>query len=366
MYNKLVEKYYAKLAKEGWLNALLYALIGGCAAMLICSTVFWLTDFKYPWIAFIAFGVVTAALTVLLYFKKFRPSRKQIAERVDALGLEERVLTMLELENDESYIAQRQREDAKDAIGKISEKFMKIAVSTPAVITASSIALGGVAMAIVSFLSFGGKISSGKDIITEAMEPDPVYYEVEFVENGSGFLDGEIFQLVEAGKPLTEVVAIPDEEWYLYCWSYEIDGEEIILEGTDVFFVEDLLVNQNMTITAFFNELSSDQQQGQGEGEEGEGEEQEGEQDEAEADEGEEGEQNEQEPSDDPSDQPGGDKGGGKANPNHSVLDGKTDYGDSIYEGAVEEAMGDIGSNNDISDDYKDIIGDYFDNINKG
>ena len=364
MVEKVFKKYYSRMAKEGMLNAFILAFADGCVALFGASLVFWLTDFKYPWIGFIIMAIVTAGFTPLLYYTKFRPSKKMIAKRVDALGLEERLLTMAQLEGDDSFIAKRQREDAHAAIENVSSKLVKIVVSIPLIVLASiSMVLGG-GMSTVSILSSLGVIESGKDIIVDVVTPDPVTYEVEFVEMGEGVIDGEIFQIIEEGGTIEEVIAIPEDEWYLVGWTWEIDGVEYELTETDVFFVEGLTVNQNITITAVFSELSESDGQGDGEGEEGESDEQEPQESESEEGKDSEGDQ-EGEQDNPPSDQPGGDQAGGKSDPHHTVFDGETDYGGEVYDNAVEDAMNDVQGNDDIPDDWKDIIGDYFDNIGK-
>ena len=367
MANQIVEKYSARLSKEGFLNASICALGMGFAALLVTSLVFWLTGFDYPWVSFIVMAAVTAGTLPLMYYKKFRPSEKEIAQRVDELGLKERLLTMVELDGDDSYIAVRQREDSKRAIENVSTKLLRVVASIPLIAMASVLALTGGAMATVTILSDKGILSSGKDLIEEAITPDPVYYEVEFVEEGGGMLDGDIFQMVEEGMGVAEVYAIPDDEWFLHQWVWEVDGVEYTLEGTDVFVVEDLVVNQNIIVTAYFVEVSESQQQGSGEGEPSdeppESEPQEGEP--TESEEGED-EENEEESEDaPPSDKPGGDQAGGESQANDMVIDGETDYGGDVYNNAVEDATKEVESNDDIPEDLKDLIGDYFDNIKK-
>ena len=365
MENQVVEKYYSRLAKEGWLNAFISALGIGFGALLVSSLTFWLTGFNYPWVGFIIMAAVTLVSLPLIYYKRFRPSKKQIAQRVDELGLKERLLTMVELEGDDSYIARRQREDAQAAIESVSSKLVKVVASIPLIVMASILALTGGAMATVSILSSNGVLSSGKDLIEDAITPEPIFYEVEFVEIGEGLIDGDLFQMVEEGQGIAEVVAIPDDDWFVYQWVYEIDGVEYVLEETDVFYVEELTVNQNMLIKVVFAELTeSEQGDGEGEGESGEGEEeeQEGATQEGEGEEGETGESSEDQ---DSNDGDGGNQAGGKPNESHSIKDGKTDYGGEEYNNAVDDAREEMEGNDEIPGDLKDIIGDYFDNIQK-
>lgn len=384
MSEKLFEKYYARIAKESWLKAVLCGLIVGFSVLIACSAVFWLIGFEHPWVSFIAFGVVTAASVFLFYFKKFRPTIKQIAKRVDELGLEERLLTMHELENDSSYIAMRQREDAKAALATVNAGLVKIKVAVSMIVSLCLIVPIAAAATTASLLVSSGKIASGQEIIKDQLK-DPTYYEIEFVEEGGGMIEGDIFQLVEEGKPIGEVTAVPDEDWYFYAWTWEIDGEEKTLEDTDVFFIEGMVADRPLVVTAVFAEITEGQGNGSGEGEgtegeegeegegdsgdeqapsEGDGEEgEDGEESDGDGEEGENGEDGEGEEGD------GGDNAGGKESPEkyndkNQIIDGQTYYGDE-YDGSLEDAMDDMGKSEEIPDDVKDVIKDYFDNIKK-
>lgn len=78
---------------------------------------FWIMDYKYKFI--ICAGIFIVGISVLfpvLYFKKFKYTEIQLAKRIDDLGLEERVLTMIELKDDNSFIAKKQKEDTLNVL----------------------------------------------------------------------------------------------------------------------------------------------------------------------------------------------------------------------------------------------------------
>ena len=117
--NRLFKKYYLKLIYEGIIKAAVCGLIVGFAVSIIPAVITLIANLvgkpqnEGLWIS-IGSGLIAFALsTPLFYFLLFKPKNKQIAERVDRLGLDERVITMFELEKDGSYIALKQREDAK-------------------------------------------------------------------------------------------------------------------------------------------------------------------------------------------------------------------------------------------------------------
>ena len=384
MIEKITKKYYAQLVKEAWINAILASLIVGLSVLLVSAVAFWAFGFKHAWIAFIIAGVAIGGCAPLFYFKKYRPSKKQVAKRVDELGLEERLLTMAELEGDNSYMAMRQREDAKKAIASIQSQNLKIAASIPLIIVSCILLPCSFAMSAVAIASADGKLSSGKDILDDITEPEPVFYTVEFVEEGGGILEGdELMQLVEEGGTIKPVFAIPDDECYLEEWTWTIGTETYSLTETDEFFVDGLKVYQDMTITAVFAEIGEPGEGEEGEGGEGEGAQ--GGQQEADSDEGEpqggegeegeekegEGEEGEGESDENkdgeipPKEGEGGDGSSGTPQDRDKVIDGETDYGGEVYKDAVEEAEGEIESNDEIPDGDKEIIRDYLDNIKK-
>lgn len=368
MSKKWFANYYAKLSFEGFLKALLSGLVFGLSVLTLVSASFWFTGFKLWWVAFIAFGAVTALVTPFVYYKKFKPTQKAIAKRVDELGLEERLLTMTQLEGDNSYMANRQREDAMRALKFANAHLLKVAVSVPLIIAVSVLTPISAGATVMAALVGNDTIKSGQQLVEESQLPDPKFWDVEFVEVGEGVLDGEIFQRVENGKTLTEVVAIPEDGWYIDYWSWVIPGldgveQEYVLKGTDVFYVEDFFITQDLTITAVFAEAQEGEGEGQGEGEEGE-EGEESDEGEPKESESQESSDSEGEDSDQPSDEPGGDQAGGKYQPNHGVIDGNTDYGD-MHENAEQDALDELGQSDDIPGGVKDIIKDYFDNIEK-
>jgi len=73
--------------------------------------------------------VVAVALFVLVlltaYFLRFRPKKKEVLKRIDALGLEERVITMEELKNEDTVIAKKQRQDATEHLAMLETSSLK-------------------------------------------------------------------------------------------------------------------------------------------------------------------------------------------------------------------------------------------------
>lgn len=131
----LLENYRSRIAKEGWLKAALCGASVGFGADILCAFAFWVFGIKLFWVCILVFAAVTAIAMPLFYFCRFKNSRSQVASRIDMLGLEERILTMTQFENDDSYMARRQREDAMNALRSVNASFVKIAVSASMVVT---------------------------------------------------------------------------------------------------------------------------------------------------------------------------------------------------------------------------------------
>ncbi len=340
---KTFKKFYHRLALEGVLKAFMWALVIAFAACFVISFVSWFFPFNGLWLAIAVWGAFTCGFTVLFYFLRFRPTAQGIARRVDSLGLEERLITMAELENDESYIALRQREDAQAHISAFDTKAIKISVSLVLLVVACGMGVLGIGMATVETLSQNGITKGGADIIEELLPPEPeVYYSVSYLVEGEGYIEGEAEQMVLAGGDTTMVVAIPEEGWAFVNWQ-EDEVENPVRTDKDI--------RQEMIFTAVFAEL--------GDGENGNGDE-EGEESDAPSDqpnpsEGE-GEGSGSQPSD-PSDQNSpSDGAGGNSDNNDNIIDGASDRKDFMDK---EGQLDDLASDGNISDGDKDILGGY-------
>ena len=349
MSSELFKKYYSRLAKEGLLKSILCGLTVGFLALTLSAAVFWFMGWKAFWVCLIIFGIVSAAASVAFYKWKFQPTTKAIARRVDELGLEERIITMTELEGDESYIAMRQREDALKALNTVHAGLVKIVVSAPLIIAVAFSAIVGIGMTTVSALASAGVLPSGQEIVNPPEEePEVKFFEVVYeVQEGNGMIEGEIFQVVEEGFSTTGVLAVADDEWVFVAWS----------DGSDSPYREDFDVRENLTIYAVFQPLEEGQD-GSGAPGEGEGE---GDGDQA-ADQPGEGEgdgDGDGEPTDSKSQ-----SGSGKYEEVNQVYNGQTYYGDEYdeaYEDAIEEMNG-----GEYSDSEKDMASGYLDGIETG
>ncbi len=343
----LLKNYKSRLAKEGWLKAALCGMSVGFSADILCATAFWVFGIKLFWICILVFAAVTAIATPLFYFCRFKSSRRQVASRVDMLGLEERILTMTQFENDDSYIARRQREDAINALKSVNSSFIKIAVSASIVVACCVTLVLGVGVTTASALSNKSLITIIQRTETETDSSTfRLFYDVK--DNIGGRIDGELKQTVNDGESGKIVQAVADDGYVFVGWT---DG---YMDATRI----DVEVSRNIVVNAIFVEIESDEEEDVAEEEKREGNP---------GNKGNNGTPKDSEnPKDGSSDGNGsGDGAGAGADAaSNQVIDGSTYYGDE-YSGSLSDAQDSMSSNGKLSGNEKGFIGDYFHNIQK-
>lgn len=386
---KVFEKYRARLVRIGILKSLIFALIIAFFLVGITAFITWFTERSVSFILglSIGLGIFTVAVSVpVFYFTLFYPTTKKIARLLDRFGLEERLITMYELENDSSYLAMLQREDAKKKLSEVSEKRFKLQVSLSVMVLLAFAFVFAASFTTVSALAAANIIVRGSDIGKKdetEIEPIGDYYVVNYlILSGKGRIEGEITQIVGKGENTMQVTAIPDDGYVFYMWTDATGGENL---GVSVSRIE-FNVQKDMNFYAVFIELSAEEgKPGEGEGEgkgEGEGDPAEGEGDPAEGNgEGEdsdkegdnqgesddtgdedgegEGESGENE-TDSENGQPDDGEGGGRSRENNNVIDGTQDYREDFDREKHEE---ELAENDTYPDDLKDILGDYYESL---
>ena len=143
-----------------------WGLMIGTIVFSVSAFVFWLFGYDFGLLISVFSGIaVTAAASVILYFRLFRPTSEAIARRLDEeLNLEERMITMLELSKDESYIALCQREDAKKRLNsiknaKIPRRISRLSVGLASGFSGLAVVIAGVfILSILDFLPRGLEI----------------------------------------------------------------------------------------------------------------------------------------------------------------------------------------------------------------
>ncbi len=354
MGEQLFKKFYRKMARQGMIKALLLGLAIAFGGLFVTATTLWAVGYKGLWICFVVFGALLIISTPILYYVIYRPDKKEIARRIDEVGLEERMITMYELEGNDSYIARRQREDALTALETVNEKLLKFVVAIPVIVVLCCMAVLGTGMTVVEGLYQSDRLGSLPGVLTP--EEELHFFELSYDVEGEGFIDGEIVQLVAAGKNATPVMAEAEDGWVFVGWMVDGEQDTVLVEPLR----EDKAIANDMEIVAVFQEAEEGEGEGEGQGEgEGEGE---GQQGEGQPQEGE-GQQGEGE-GDQPNPKPDqGDGAGGQYQENNQVIDGQTYYGGSTYDNAYGDAVDGIKGNDGLSDGEIGIGEGYFNTI---
>lgn len=345
---RLLAQYRFRIQKEGWIKSALCGATVGFGLNMLYMLVSLVFGNKIFWVGAILF-LLGAATTPLFYHLRFKSTVRQVAARVDTLGLEERVLTMTQLEGDDSYMARRQREDALGALRTVNASLIKLAVSIPLVVLCVTIGVLSATATTANALVDDSLIK----VIEEGTAKPAESYVLSYTVQGGlgGKIYGEVMQTVKAGTTSSPVQAIADEGYIFAGWTdgcedayrVDVDVEDDIMVGA-IFLTFD---EDDLPMDA--DPLPSDSDSDDSDGRPG----------------------NSPKPGDtlddrgNPSDD-GSDGGGagGSSAPSNQIIDGQTFYGDE-YGNSLSDAQDAVNSSTDLSGEQSDTISDYFNNIAK-
>lgn len=366
--NNIITKYRKKIVREGILKS--YSIGDSVGLFVLALTVLlsWFFGFKEG--IYVGLGLYVACMSVIspiLYYKHYRPTAKAVAKRVDELGLEERVLTMVELEGDDSYIAARQREDTHRALRSLYSVAAPAMVFSVAIVVVAAIALlCGASTLTVGALYAADVIPDGMSLVTEEKLPE-TYVVTYFVGNeGGGTIvmytdDWENEQsaleeiVVTEGEDAPAVLAVEDKDYVFVGWS----------DGVTEAYRQDCNLTGNKKVEAVFMKVEEEAEDPER----------------APFDvplvyrEPSENDDNSESDPDAPpwagdsqgQNQPGDSNGAGpgekmESAPDNQIYDGQTFYGDS-YGQAHQDAMDRLGSDDSMSGDLKEGVSNYYDSI---
>lgn len=338
---KHFEKHYAKLNLEAVTYSAVWGTVVGAICGFIAALITWFTALKPVLLcilisvgAFLFAGVVTG---IILYFVKYRPTAKSSARRLDGLGMRERMITMLELEGDDSTIAKVQREDAKAQLASIPTSRIKITLTTTMIVLLSVFGILSLGMTTVSALAAAGILQTGDEVLDntiEEIEPE-VYFSVTYEAEDGGYIDGEAEQLVLEGKNAEPVTAVAEEGYVFVEWD---DG--LSRPGR-----QDNKITDHVIFIAVFEPIMEDEEGGEGDEDQP-------------TDTPEESEDAEQsQPNDDPQDSSGA--AGGKYEEVNQIIDGTKYYREYLefYQDLMRERLETEGDS--LSDEERAIIESY-------
>lgn len=350
------EKYRKRLVKIGIFKSVLLGLALCFSAVGIAALATWIARATLSVVLGLTLGLGAAVFLVsvpLFYFKRFRPTERTVVGRLDALGLEERIVTMYELKDDPSRMAALQREDAVGKLSAVSEKLLKFTVALPVALLlgfCSLFAAGATAASVIA--------ADGRPEITDLPEPSGPEAKETFTvtymvyEAGTGEISGRLVQKVEKGGFTQAVTAVPAEGFRFEAW---VDEHMTPFANQNNPRAE-INVRGDMTVYAYF-EKEEPPASGDDPGENGE--------------DGDKTEPNDGQDGDDNGDTNGGnsdeygdhgnanDGSNGEGRENNKVIDGTQDYKELFDREQSEEELG----GKDIPDELKDILGDYYDTL---
>lgn len=335
---------YKKITWEAILKSLFYGLIIAFGVTFVLGAVFWIIGTRNLGLVIGllsgALVLVTGVAGAIFYFAKFHPTVKSNARRIDTLGLEERVITMIEFKDDDSVIANLQRNDALSALETVNEKLIRFNFGK-GLMTALSIAAAlSLPMNIVASLSAAGFIPSFSDIIQDTQQ-HVEYIPVSYMAEDGGYIEGETDQLILFGDNAESVVAIPEEGYTFEGWD---DGYK---KPTRT----DEKIDKPLVLTAIFMPIE-DEEDAPDDGESGEN---------GEAPGDEEGEGDQQGDGDTPGDNPGSGGDPSERDQNY-IIDGTedNDYKKILAEGAKDDVIKFLKENIDrLTEEERAIIEAY-------
>ena len=324
----------SKLLREAILRSTFWGIAAGAVVAFATAVACWFLEASLLWVALAALMAASVIAGVLFYFTAFRPSIKSNAQRIDRLGLDERAITMVEFANDDSYIAQKQREDTLAKMATVEPKQLKIQVTFAAILLCFLSLLLFAGMATVEELSTRGILPTGTEVWNTIFPPAPLpKYTLQYETSKGGILIGEKEQTVEKGSSGELIIALADEGYVFLCWS----------DGVQTPYRVDDNVQRNISVSAVFalmedfNDAGDDQDKPDDAPSDGEGD----------------------QTTNDPSAPP---TSGEKYVEVNQVIDGQTYYRDVIDE-YYQQALEYLKNDENIPDHIRKIIERYYSTI---
>ena len=166
------------------------------------------------------------------------------------------MVTMLHLQQDDSYIAKLQRENAQAHLKDVEDRKLRMRLPKAISILAAIAMVLGCGMTTVAGLAAQDIIAGGDELINPD-DPLEEYLPITYLVEGEGYLEGETDQLVLPGEDTTPVVAVPEDGWVFTGWDDGGKSPERFEEN----------VQSGAVYIALFEEIGEDGEGGEGDGE---------------------------------------------------------------------------------------------------
>lgn len=233
-YQQIYKSHYARVVRDNVLKSAIFGLLAGLAVAAVIAFITIFTEFNGLWTA-IGSGLGVAAVTaVVLYFTLFRPTDKSVAEQLDRLGFDERIITMLELNGNDSVMAELQRKNAVATVTAVAEKNGgKVPVRSATVmqklaalgLNTTMLIIAGVvvAFAVVSLVFTGLPTKTVKEMFVGTPTYTVTYNAGEhgyiLTESGDIARDGKYTIRVNEGKLGETIVIVANDGFMFAGWS---------------------------------------------------------------------------------------------------------------------------------------------------
>lgn len=147
---KILKPYLRRMRFESVMQACFAAFAAGGAAALLTLMIMRLVSSVTLWGLLIGISVAAAIIAgILAYILIYRFSYQAVLRRVDGAGLQERLVTMIQLWDDQSYIARAQREDTLARLAALKPRAVSLHIPLITTALAFGLSLTGVVGALV-------------------------------------------------------------------------------------------------------------------------------------------------------------------------------------------------------------------------
>ena len=239
---QLFYKHKKRLVTEGIIKSVLSAFATLLGVNFIFALIYWIWGVGNIFVGVLAGAVLGSVIGVLLYFFVFKPTDMAVARRIDRYGFREKMITMLEFQEDASAIARIQRNDALENLGSFSEKSIKFTLPKRLVaFTAAALVLSTLTLTLGA-LAMGGVIPYGSELFISGGDGE---FEITYVAASGGYLRGDTEQSIKLGDAGTPVRAVADEGYIFVGWN----------DGNASPERREKSLTDNMVITALFEKI---------------------------------------------------------------------------------------------------------------
>lgn len=208
-YKKILNKFMKQFKKEVFINSLLKSIIIIFSISFILLLLNLFFNFSNS-ITIILISILLFLILTSIFYLINLPNDYKLSKRIDTLGLKDRILTMNELKDDNSFIALKQREDACSFLQKIEASNI-VNISKKHIKISSLILSFYLILSTISIIGISHHFNN-----EEVYNP---YVEVYYSADNGGVVLGDTSQYIHIGEEATEVFAVANTGYVFDKWS---------------------------------------------------------------------------------------------------------------------------------------------------